>query len=203
MAVTKGDRTRARLIESMLELIQAKGYSGTGLNAVNEHAGTPKGSLYFHFPEGKEALGQEAVELAAARFGILIQEAAAQAKTPSDVIIRAIDILAAMLTESDFQLGCPISVVTLDMGAESERLRTTCAAAYQSWIGPLTEFLTSCGHSGAAARALATTVVSTVEGAIIVSRAQHSVEPLRLSAQVLSAFLDSGVTISPEKGSAA
>lgn len=200
--VTKGDRTRARLIEAMLELIQAKGYSGTGLNAVNDHAGTPKGSLYFHFPEGKEALGQEAVELAAVRFAALIHEAASETKTPGGFIVQAIDGLAAMLTDSDFQLGCPVSVVALEMGAENERLRTACAAAYQSWIGPLAEYLTACGYSAVEAHALATTVVSTVEGAIIVSRAQHSVEPLRLSAQVLSALLDSGVAINLAKGNA-
>ncbi|MFJ8856528.1 TetR family transcriptional regulator [Streptomyces sp. NPDC102437] len=50
MGGNKGARTSSRLAESMLELIQRHGYSGTGLNTVVEHAGAPKGSLYFHFP---------------------------------------------------------------------------------------------------------------------------------------------------------
>src|SRR5690349_3876281 len=57
---TKGASTRARLAESMLELIQLQGYAGTGLNTVTAHARAPKGSLYFHFPDGKEALGEQA-----------------------------------------------------------------------------------------------------------------------------------------------
>ncbi len=74
---SKGDLTRSRLSASMLELIQTSGYSGTGLNAVIDHAGAPKGSVYFHFPDGKEGLGVAAVDLAAAQFAQLIAEAAA------------------------------------------------------------------------------------------------------------------------------
>lgn len=190
MEETKGARTRARFVESMLELIQARGYSGTGLNAVTEHSGVPKGSLYFHFPEGKESLGIQAVELAAERFRSLVSEEALEAEQPAETVTRVIDVLAAMLTESDFQLGCPVSVVTLEMGSESERLRASCATAFDSWITPFAEYLAASGHRPSYARTLATTVVSTVEGAVIVSRAQRSVEPLRCAAEVIATLVD-------------
>ena len=189
-AETKGARTSARLAESMLELIQARGYSGTGLNTVVEHAGAPKGSLYFHFPEGKEALGEKAIALAAERFGSLVADSALESGTPGDVVRRVIDVLAAMLTDSDFQLGCPVSVVTLEMGAHSERLRSACADAFDTWVTAVADHLVAHGRSRAQARTLATTVVSTVEGSVIVSRAQRSVEPLRCAAEVLAVLLD-------------
>src|ERR1044072_7597453 len=112
MTGTKGAMTSGRLAESMVELIQRHGYSGTGLNTVVEHSGAPKGSLYFHFPQGKEALGEKAVELAAARFGSLVAHSALEAAAPAEVVRRVMDTLAGMLTDSDFQLGCPVSVVT-------------------------------------------------------------------------------------------
>lgn len=186
--------TSARLVESMLDLIQARGYSGTGLNTVVEHAHAPKGSLYFHFPEGKEALGEKAIELAAARFRSLVIDSASESETPGDVIARVIGVLAGILTDSDFQLGCPVSVVTLEMGAQSERLRDACANAFESWITPVTEYLIAHGHPPAAARTLATAVVSMVEGAMIVSRAQRSVEPLRCAAHALTVLVDQRAT---------
>ena len=192
MVETKGAKTSTRLAESMLELIQRRGYSGTGLNTVVEHAGAPKGSLYFHFPQGKEALGERAVELAAARFGALVADSAVESATPGEVVRRVIDVLAGMLNDSDFQLGCPVSVVTLEMGAQSERLRDACANAFESWIAPVTELLVTHGRPRPAARALATAVVSMVEGAVIVSRAQHSTEPLHNAAQALTVLLDQG-----------
>ncbi|MFF0201340.1 TetR/AcrR family transcriptional regulator [Streptomyces sp. NPDC005017] len=190
MVGNKGARTSSRLAESMLELIQRHGYSGTGLNTVVEHAGAPKGSLYFHFPQGKEALGERAVELAAERFGSLVAASALRSARPGEVLSQVIDELAGMLEGSDFQLGCPVSVVTLEMGAESERLREACANAFESWIAPVSDLLTEHGRPRPAARALATAAVSMVEGAVIVSRAQRSVEPLRCAAQAITVLLE-------------
>ncbi len=175
----KGNLTKARLTESMLQLIQTSGYSGTGLNAVIEHAGAPKGSVYFHFPpDGKEGLGVAAVELAAKQFEALIAEAAVSAGSAAEAARTAIEVLAAIVSESNFRLGCPVSVVTLEMGAESERLRQACAAAFESWIAPTSALLEASGLEAGEARSLATVVVSTIEGgAVIVSRAMQSTQP--------------------------
>jgi TetR/AcrR family transcriptional repressor of lmrAB and yxaGH operons len=186
MADTKGARTSARLVESMLELIQTRGYSGTGLNTVVTHASAPKGSLYFHFPGGKEALGEKAVELAAERFRTIVSAEG----TPGQVVRRVLDALARLLEEGDYQLGCPVSVVTLEMGAQSDRLRAACADAFESWVAPLAGHLVAHGRSREEARSLATATVSMVEGAVIMARAQRSVTPLRYAADTLVPLLD-------------
>ncbi|WP_459722495.1 TetR/AcrR family transcriptional regulator [Actinophytocola sp. KF-1] len=186
MADTKGARTSARLVESMLELIQTRGYSGTGLNTVVAHANAPKGSLYFHFPGGKEALGEQAVALAAERFRTMVTADG----TPGEVVRRVLDALARLLEEGDYQLGCPVSVVTLEMGAESDRLRAACADAFESWVAPLAALLTAHGRTPAEARSLATATVGMIEGAVIMSRAQRSVTPLRCAADTVVPLLD-------------
>ncbi|WP_020372821.1 TetR/AcrR family transcriptional regulator [Arthrobacter sp. M2012083] len=186
----KGNLTKARLAESMLQLIQTSGYSGTGLNAVIEHAGAPKGSVYFHFPDGKEGLGVAAVELAAKQFEALIAEAAISAGSVAEAARTAIEVLAAIVSESNFRLGCPVSVVTLEMGAESERLRQACAAAFESWIAPTSALLEAGGLDAGEARSLATVVVSTIEGAVIVSRATQSTQPLFSAADVVEALIN-------------
>ncbi|WP_448719358.1 TetR/AcrR family transcriptional regulator [Microbacterium natoriense] len=187
---SKGDLTKARLAESMLELIQTSGYSGTGLNAVIEHAGAPKGSIYFHFPDGKEGLGVAAVDLAAAQFQALIAETAASAARPALAARAAIEALAAIVSESDYRLGCPVSVVTLEMGAESARLRQACASAFESWIAPTSALLEAGGLDAEGARSLATVVVSMIEGAVIVSRAMRSTQPLVAAADAVTDLID-------------
>jgi len=187
---SKGDLTKARLAESMLELIQTSGYSGTGLNAVIEHAAAPKGSIYFHFPDGKEGLGVAAVDLAAKQFEALIAEAAASTGSAAGAAHAAIEVLATIVSESDFRLGCPVSVVTLEMGAESERLRQACASAFESWITPTAALLEANGIDSEDARSLATVVVSTIEGAVIVSRATRSIRPLLAAADVVAELID-------------
>ena len=187
---SKGDLTKARLAESMLELIQTSGYSGTGLNAVIEHAAAPKGSIYFHFPDGKEGLGVAAVELAAKQFETLIAETAVSAGGAAGAARAAIEALTTIVSESDFRLGCPVSVVTLEMGAESERLRQACASAFESWITPTAALLEASGIDPEGARSLATVVVSTIEGAVIVSRAMRSTQPLISAADVVAELID-------------
>ncbi|PRB04596.1 TetR family transcriptional regulator [Microbacterium sp. MYb72] len=187
---SKGDQTRARLAASMLELIQTSGYSGTGLNAVIDHADAPKGSIYFHFPDGKVGLGVAAVELAAAQFEALIAEAAVSTGSAASAARAAIEALASIVSESDYRLGCPVSVVTLEMGAESEKLRQACASAFESWIAPTAALLEGNGLAAEDARSLATVVVSMIEGAVIVSRATRSTQPLESAAEVIAELIE-------------
>lgn len=187
---SKGDQTRARLAASMLELIQTSGYSGTGLNAVIDHADAPKGSIYFHFPDGKVGLGVAAVELAATQFEALIAEAAVSTGSAAGAARAAIEALASIVSESDYRLGCPVSVVTLEMGAESERLRQACAGAFESWIAPTAALLEGNGLATEDARSLATVVVSMIEGAVIVSRATRSTQPLESAAEVIAELIE-------------
>ncbi len=186
---SKGDKTRARLAESMLELIQTGGYSGTGINAVIDHAGAPKGSVYFHFPAGKESLGVAAVELATQQFEALIAEAVSVTSDAASAARTVIETLATLVGESDFRVGCPVSVVTLEMGAESDTLRQACSTAFESWITPTAGLFEANGLEPADAHSLATVVVSTIEGAVIVSRAMRSTQPLYAAADVVSELI--------------
>lgn len=174
----------------MLELMQSHGYSGTGLNTVVEHAGAPKGSLYFHFPEGKEQLGEKAIELAADRYRGLLADVMLEAVTPGRVVQQVAQALAGLIADSDFQTGCPVSVVALEMGVHSERLRVACVQAFDSWIVPVAEYLIAAGHPEVMARALATTAVSAIEGAVILARVKRDVEPLHTTARILAVLLD-------------
>lgn len=187
---SKGELTRARLTASMLELIQINGYSGTGLNAVVEHAAAPKGSLYFHFPEGKESLGEAAIDLAAAQFEALIADAVESSESVAAAARAAIAALAAVVRESDYTLGCPVSVVTLEMGAESERLRGACASAFERWIAPTSTLLEHGGLPRVEARGLATVIISMIEGSVIVARATHSTQPLEAAADAIAELVD-------------
>ena len=48
------------MVEATARLLQLRGYYGTSLNDILEASGAPRGSLYFHFPGGKDQLVLEA-----------------------------------------------------------------------------------------------------------------------------------------------
>jgi TetR/AcrR family transcriptional repressor of lmrAB and yxaGH operons len=58
--------SKQRMIAATATLMQRQGYHATGLNQIVKEARAPKGSLYFHFPGGKEELAETALAEAAA-----------------------------------------------------------------------------------------------------------------------------------------
>src|SRR5512147_950340 len=63
--MAKPSSAREDMLEAAGELFRARGYSGVGVAEILEKANAPRGSLYFHFPQGKEQIGAEVVR----RFG--------------------------------------------------------------------------------------------------------------------------------------
>lgn len=177
---------RANALRTASRLFQEKGYAATGVAEIIERSESPKGSFYFHFPGGKEQLAAEALSAAGQQVAALEQGLIKRVSSPARFIREYIGAQARVLEESDFRLGCPIATVTLEMAADSEPIREAAATAFASWTGPLADFLARHGHRRAEARQLAEHVVATVEGALLLSRAQRSTAPLRNAAKILA-----------------
>ncbi|MFI9010450.1 TetR/AcrR family transcriptional regulator [Actinosynnema sp. NPDC053489] len=173
--------TRQRVVRTAAELFRAQGYHATGLNQVLAEGGAPKGSLYFHFPGGKEQLAVEAVALAGEELRDALAGVLAAEPDPVKALARAVDLLGRELLASDFRSGCPVATVALDTAADSEPIRTACADAYASWQRVIA------AHVGD--DDLATVVLAAIEGALLLARTRRSLEPLHAVAARLGALL--------------
>ena len=71
--------SREKMIVAAQELLSERGYAGTSFGDVIERSGAPRGSIYHHFPEGKQQLVTEAVQRYAA--GVLAAIAKAERET--------------------------------------------------------------------------------------------------------------------------
>ena len=58
---------RERMVESAVVLLAKHGFQGASFSEVLARSGTPRGSIYHHFPDGKEQLIAAAVDHAGAR----------------------------------------------------------------------------------------------------------------------------------------
>jgi TetR/AcrR family transcriptional repressor of lmrAB and yxaGH operons len=182
--------TRQRMLDTAADLFQTQGYHATGLTQLTTAGGAPKGSLYFHFPGGKEQLAAEAVRLSSERTGEFLSAIVRDAPDAPTAIDRAVDALASFLTESDFQRGCPLATVALDAAAASEPIREACADGYSSWHGVLAGDLAGRGLRPERADELATVVLAAIEGGLLLARTRRDVAPLRAVAAHLHATLD-------------
>jgi TetR/AcrR family transcriptional repressor of lmrAB and yxaGH operons len=182
--------TRQRMLDTAADLFHSQGYHATGLTQLITAGGAPKGSLYFHFPGGKEQLAAEAVRLSSERTGALLEAILRDAPDAVTAIDRTVEALASFLSESDFQRGCPLATVALDAAAESEPIREACAAGYSSWHEVLAAYLAGQRLSAERSDELATVVLAAIEGGLLLARTRRDLAPLRAVATHLHATLD-------------
>jgi TetR/AcrR family transcriptional repressor of lmrAB and yxaGH operons len=180
--MAKHGETRERLLRTAATLFRTQGYHATGLNQVVAEGGAPKGSLYFHFPGGKEQLAVESVTLSAGEVCTTMRAA--------EDLESALEVFAEHLVASDFRNGCPVATVALDAATESEPIREACASAYGSWHELLVNFLLRRGISADRAPGLATTVLAAVEGALLLAKTHRDVAPLRQVASDMRVLLE-------------
>jgi AcrR family transcriptional regulator len=176
--------TRQRIVEAGADLVRAKGYTGTGVKEIVTAARAPFGSLYHHFPGGKEQLGEEVIRWSGAKYGELgplIFDAAPDVVTG----VRAFFAGAAEhLEESGWIDACPIATVALEVASTSEPLRQATADVFTSWIDGLTPRFAAAGLPRPRARELAIAMICGLEGAFVLARAWRSQEPLLIAGDV-------------------
>jgi AcrR family transcriptional regulator len=177
--------TKDRLLRAGERLFRTQGYAGTGLKELTSIAAAPWGSMYHFFPGGKEQLAQEVIEYASGLYVVGWDKAFARFSDPAEAIEQVFLAEAALLEGSDFRDGCPIASVTLDVASLSEDLRDACAQGFQVWLRAIENGLRAAGAPQDRAQALAVFVLSSLEGAIVLSRADKSVGPLLQSAGFL------------------
>ncbi|WP_433329045.1 TetR/AcrR family transcriptional regulator [Spirillospora sp. CA-294931] len=178
---------REKFVRTAARLFQEQGYSATGLTQIIEASGAPKGSFYFHFPEGKEQLAVEAVTVAGTTGEALLRELAASTPDPADFVRAYAAGQARTLERSGYRQGCPIATITLEMAADSEPIRRAADHALASWTQVLADVLRTAGHPSP--DALARHAIAAIEGALLLARARHSPEPLTETADLLAALI--------------
>ncbi|MDE3720673.1 TetR/AcrR family transcriptional regulator [Nocardiopsis sp. N85] len=190
----KGEETRGRLVTATRALIEAQGYFGTGLNRVLAESGAPRGSLYFHFPEGKDQLVAGALAEGGREVDDLIASAEAEGLDAVGIVRRLLDVLATRLEASAYDKGCPVATVALEVSGSperggNERLREICAGVYAGWERALADRLVVEGRSRPEADTAAEAALAQVEGALLLARTRHDRAPLDRAARAVETLL--------------
>lgn len=180
---------REQILETTCALLEKQGYHGTGLNEIIKESGSPKGSLYYYFPDGKEQITAEAVLHSGRQIAERISQGMAEssnvAKAVSDFILN----IADHVERSGFAAGSPLTAVAMETATTSTRINEACHEAYGMLKTAFNDKLIECGYSKTKADEQATFIVSAIEGGVILSRTSHTADPLRLVAKHLKVLL--------------
>ncbi|WP_037627861.1 TetR/AcrR family transcriptional regulator [Streptomyces aureus] len=184
---------RERMVFSAAQLIRRDGVMATGMREVAAHANAPRGSLRHYFPGGKEQLVNEAVAWAGqyaarrvARFMAALSE-----PTPSGLFAAMVQQWTDEYRASGFEGGCPVAAATVDCAQSTDSTRDAAADAFARWTRPVAEALTDMGVPADEAEPLATLMISALEGALLIARAERDDRALTVVARELGPLLDS------------
>jgi TetR/AcrR family transcriptional repressor of lmrAB and yxaGH operons len=178
------------MIETAGSLLRREGYAATGWRKVVEESGTPWGSQHHHFPGGKEQLAAEAVRLGGDASNAALAHALSKSATVADGVRLYIKLATKQLVASEYRDGCPVATVALEMTPASPGLTDVCAAALNAWGHTLEIALGEAGVGDARARELATLVVLSIEGALLLARVRRDPGPLTVASDAIGRLLD-------------
>lgn len=184
--------TKERLLAATGELIRRQGYTGTGVKQILADARAPFGSLYHHFPGGKEELGAEAVRRSGRLYALIVAEAMAGDDPLADRVQAAFIGAGETMRESGWADACPIATVALEASSSSEPLREACAEVFEEWITGLSATFAAAGAPEP--RALALEFLCALEGAFVFCRALRTTEALEIAGARVAASVRSALS---------
>lgn len=164
---------RERMVRSAVVLLARHGYQATSFGAVVDHAQAPRGSIYHHFPDGKDELIAAAIDLAGANAIGLLDSL--EGEPPVAVVEAFLELWRSVLVRSDFGAGC--SVLAVAVSADSLGLVARAGEVFRAWQSRLADLFVAGGRDRADAESLATLLIAATEGAVVLARAQSDLAP--------------------------
>lgn len=169
---------RNAILSAATTLFRERGYTATGIADILAASGAPKGSLYHHFPGGKEAVGAASVRLAGNVVTATLDDLAQQNDTGVDFLRAYTAMLGQWLEQSDFRQGCPIATTLLETCPQSPEITRAGSNALRAWRDAIADVLNRDPATAGNAVELATLCISAIEGALLMARVSRSCEPL-------------------------
>jgi AcrR family transcriptional regulator len=169
-----GSSTRERMIVSAALLVREQGARATSIDDVLAHSGAPRGSVYHHFPGGRDELLREATRFA----GQFTASRITRGDDPVAGFEAFLDGYRSELLRTDFRAGCPVLAVAIEARDERDAIRDEAAAVFARWRTLLAREFAAAGVEAARADELALVAIAAVEGAIVLCRAARDIAPL-------------------------
>jgi AcrR family transcriptional regulator len=173
----RGD-TRKKMLASAAEVMRERGAAGLTIDEVLVRSGAPRGSVYYHFPDGRNQILTEALRYSGDAITATIDAAVDRG---AKVLLREyVKFWERLLIDGDFNAGCPVVAAAIGCGATDEpQLSSEAGVILGRWCTAMTRAFIADGFNDADAASLAVMSISAMEGAIVLCRSTRSVIPLR------------------------
>ncbi len=158
------------------EVMRERGAAGVTIDEVLARSGAPRGSVYYHFPEGRNQILAEALVWAGDAIADSIDAAAQKGALP---LVRGFTAFwERTLQESDFGAGCPVVAAAIGCANDEAGLARIASDIFARWRDALTRAFVADGFDATEAESLAVTCIASLEGAVVLCRSIRNADPL-------------------------
>ncbi|OBJ56629.1 TetR family transcriptional regulator [Mycobacterium sp. 1423905.2] len=165
------------MVVSAAQVMRECGAAGVTIDAVLARSGAPRGSVYYHFPEGRSQILTEALRYAGDSITATID--AAIDRGARALLREFVEFWENLLLDGGFAAGCPVVAAAIGSADDEVSLASEAGVILGRWCTALTRAFVADGFDDTDAASLAVTSIAALEGAIVLCRSTHSIGPLR------------------------
>jgi len=165
------------MLVSAAAVLRERGAAGVTIDAVLTRSGAPRGSVYYHFPEGRNQILTEALRYAGDAITATIDDAAERGAMY--LMRKFVEFWERTLADSKFTAGCPVVAAAIGSADDEPQLTAVAGQIFSRWRVALTRAFVADGFDESDAGSLANMCIAALEGAVVLCRSTRSAEPLR------------------------
>ncbi|CAN5919441.1 TetR/AcrR family transcriptional regulator [soil metagenome] len=185
-----GPSTRERLIAAAIDVIRVKGYAAASVNDIAAAAGVTKGSFFHHFAT-KEACAREAAVQWKEQSRADAASSRATSATPRERILAYIDFRISLLAGPVAKYACYVGTVLHEVHDTHPELAADIAASLLDQAAALEPDLADAlGARHKEAHDLAIHIEATIQGALLLAKAERGTNGARASLGHLKSYIE-------------
>jgi TetR/AcrR family transcriptional regulator, transcriptional repressor for nem operon len=172
--MSKGEETKAKIIQQAAELFNQQGYAGSSISDIMRVTGLQKGGIYNHF-SSKDELALLAFDYAIAQIRKYYRIALRDKRHAVERLKAIIDTFLKYVDNPPIKGGCPLLNTAVESDDAHPALRERTQQAMNSWRDMLCRIIQIGIDKGEVrpdvnADEVATVLIATLEGAMMMSK---------------------------------
>ena len=192
--MSKGEQTRERILARSAQLFNRQGYFGSSLADIMRETGLEKGGIYNHF-SSKEQLALESFDYAYGLVQQRVRQALAGKFDAIERLLAIVSVFQGIVEDPPVAGGCPILNTAIEADDANEALRDRARDAMDSWRDTIHRIINK-GierqqiRPGINADEVASILITTLEGAIMLSNLYKDPTHMQRSADHMARYIE-------------
>ena len=194
MVNSKGEQTKALILEKASKIFNSKGYRASSISDIMHETGLRKGGIYNHF-ENKEEIMLSAFSFSIDMMRHLFSEAMAGKQGCLERLLSIVSVFEEIAEKKLFPGGCPIMNAAIEADDADPLLQEKACEAMDSLLGMVRNLVQEGIKKGEVKQGVdpefvATVFISTLEGALALSKLYENQEHMKRAVHHLRLFLN-------------